>query len=320
MTVAERLRAAGCEVAENYPLAARTSVRVGGPARFFVRPNDSAALIATLQLCAEEKIAVVPLGGGANCIVGDGGVDGCVLRLGIGFSDYDTELIRDTIDHVRITFGAATSSGRIAQLCKELGLVGAEFIAGIPGTLGGMVTMNAGTRAGEMASVVDAVEITTARGATWLNASALGFAYRRSMLPPGGIVTRVRLNLRQGSPSEIEASGRAVEADREYRKRTQPLTLPNSGSVFANPPGEFAGQLIERCGLKGRSEGGAQISEKHANWIVNTGGAYARNVVALMALAQREVKTRFGVTLRPEVKLLGTFDPPLPSELIEVVQ
>lgn len=309
------LRAARCDVEENAPLAPRTSVRVGGPAKLLVRPPDADAVAAALRLCASAGVAVLALGGGANCIVGDAGVDGCVLKLGGAFATIGEPVYGGA--RVLIEAGAGASSRRIATLTRERGLVGAEFIAGIPGTLGGMVAMNAGTRSGEMSEILEAVEIATAAGARWLPAKDLRLAYRHSELPPGGVVTRVRLALRQGSPEEAAASAQAMDKDRDYRKATQPLSLPNSGSVFANPPGDFAGRLIEACGLKGRALGAAQLSPVHANWIVNLGGARASDVVGLMALAKREVRSHFGVALRPEVKLIGTFEPPLPPELLE---
>ena len=187
------------------------------------------------------------------------------------------------------------------------GLVGAEFLAGIPGTLGGAVTMNAGTKNGECFRVVEAVEVATADGVGWLAKAQIPHAYRHAELPPGGVVTRVRFRLPQGGRRGV--ARQAMDADLGYRKRTQPLSQPNFGSVFTNPPGDHAGRLIELVGLKGHTLGRAQMSTLHANWIVNLGGATARDVLALITLMQARVREATGVELQPEVKRVGEFLP-----------
>jgi UDP-N-acetylmuramate dehydrogenase len=182
--------------------------------------------------------------------------------------------------------------------------VGMEFVAGIPGTLGGAIAMNAGTKIGEMKDVVSRVELATAGGVGFLEAAALGFAYRTCRLPPGAVVTRVEFTLRDGDVGESE---RLMQADRDRRRSTQPLDRPTFGSTFVNPPGDFAGRLIEEVGLKGHRVGNATWSPVHANFISNLGGATARDVLALVNLARSRVKDGFGVTLEPEVRLLGEF-------------
>jgi UDP-N-acetylmuramate dehydrogenase len=179
-----------------------------------------------------------------------------------------------------------------------------EFVAGIPGTLGGALAMNAGTRIGEMKDVVRRVEVATPSGAGFLDAAALGFAYRTCRLPPGGVVTRVEFALRPGDVAESE---RTMQEDRDRRRRTQPLDKPSFGSTFRNPPGDYAGRLIEAVGLKGHRVVGAVWSEVHANFVVNVGGARASDVLALVSLARGRVQERFGVTLETEVRLLGEF-------------
>jgi UDP-N-acetylmuramate dehydrogenase len=186
------------------------------------------------------------------------------------------------------------------------GLVGAEFLAGIPGTLGGAVAMNAGTRNGEAFRAIEAVEVATADGVGWLMKAQVPHAYRHSELPPGGVVTRVRFLLRKG---DVVASKAAMDADLGYRKRTQPLSQPNFGSVFTNPPGDHAGRLLEVVGLKGHTLGRAQVSTLHANWIVNLGGATARDVLGLVTLMQQRVREETGVDMKPEVKRVGVFLP-----------
>jgi UDP-N-acetylmuramate dehydrogenase len=179
-----------------------------------------------------------------------------------------------------------------------------EFVAGIPGTLGGALAMNAGTRIGEMKDVVRRVELATADGVGFVDAATLGFAYRTCRLPPGAVATRVEFALR---PGDVAASEATMQEDRDRRRRTQPLDRPTFGSTFRNPPGDFAGRLIEAVGLKGHRVGGALWSDVHANFVVNAGGATARDVVTLLNLARSRVKERFGIALEAEVRLLGEF-------------
>ena len=277
------------------PLAPWTSVRVGGNAEALVKPASADSLQKLLQFAHRERVAVAILGGGANTLVGDLGVPGITLKLA---NDYFPE----EISGHRITVNAGSAIARIVTLMKQQKLVGAEFLAGIPGTLGGATTMNAGTKNGECMTVVEAVELATPEGLGWV--TGLTFRYRHTDLPPGSVVTRIRFHLREGDLAESSAK---MEADLGYRKRTQPLSQPNFGSVFTNPSGHFAGALIEKVNLKGHRIGNAQISTLHANWIVNLGGATAADVTGLMAEAQRRVLAETGVTLTPEVKRIGRF-------------
>jgi len=193
--------------------------------------------------------------------------------------------------------------------------VGVAWAAGIPGTVGGMVTMNAGTATGAAADHLEAVEVATPDGLRWVPAAELRLSYRRCELPQGAVLTRARCRVRRGAEPEVQEDSRSAKADVERRRATQPLSLPNSGSVFVNPRGDFAGRLIEQVGLKGERRGGAQISDKHANFIVNLGDATAADVVELIALARGKVLAATGLELQPEVRLVGTFRPPLPEEL-----
>lgn len=291
------------EVLPGAPLARLTSVRVGGPADVLVRPADAEDLRVLLAACAEQRIPVHVLGGGANTVIADGGIAGVTVRLPPAPEEADPGA-------GIFTLPAGAPIARVTALMKAHGLTGAEFLAGIPGTMGGAVAMNAGTKNGEAARVIEAVEVATAAGVRFLDRAELGFRYRGCDLPAGGVVTRVRIRLRRPeSEVELAASRAAIDADLAYRRRTQPLSVPSSGSVFQNPPGDFAGRLIEACGLKGRRQGGAQIAEVHANWIVNRGDATAADVRFLMELAHAEVLARHGVRLRPEVKLVGRWDP-----------
>lgn len=289
------------EVRLREPLAPKTSIRVGGAAEIFARPRSAKGLVALLGWLRRQQLALTILGGGANTLVGDEGVPGLTLKLP---ADLFPEDVEATAAQGRVTLGAGAAIARLVQLMKSHRWVGAEFLAGIPGTIGGALAMNAGTKMGECLSAVEAVEIATSDGIGWLDRAELTYGYRHLALPAHGVVTRARFALSAGDP---EASQRAMDADLGYRKQTQPLHQPNFGSVFQNPPGDFAGRLIEGVGLKGHAIGQAQISPLHANWIVNLGGARAQEVVALMELAQRRVRDQSGIELKPEVKRVGVF-------------
>ncbi len=291
------------EVKADLPLAPWTSVRVGGTADLWMRPAGPDALVQTLRIAREEGLPITILGGGANTLVGDGGVRGIVLKLPSDF--LPEERVVGDADGV-LTLSAGAAIARLIVQMKAHALVGAEFLAGIPGTIGGAVTMNAGTKHGECMTRVEAVELATHEGLGWVDAATLSYRYRHTDLPAGAVVTRARFRLPKG---DVAASQAAMEADLGYRKSTQPLSQPNFGSVFKNPRPHFAGGLIEGVGLKGHVIGRAQISPQHANWIVNLGGASARDVTSLMALAQRRVRAQFGVELEAEVKRVGEFFP-----------
>ena len=289
------------ELRINEPLAPRTTVRVGGAAEMYVRPPSVDKLVLLLDMAREQQIPITVLGGGANTLVGDGGVPGITLKLP---ADLFPEQVEQIGEEGRLTLGGGAAIARLINQMKAHRLAGAEFLAGIPGTLGGAVAMNAGSKMGECLSVVEAVEVATAEGAGWLTRAELRSGYRHTELPPGSVVTRVRFLLRAGDPAESQAR---MDADLDYRKRTQPLAQPSFGSVFRNPPGDFAGRLIEQAGLKGHTLGRAQNSNLHANWIVNLGGATARDIVGLIELAQLRVHEQSGVQLVPEVKRVGSF-------------
>ncbi len=295
------LAALAAEVRLDEPLAPWSSVRVGGRAEAMVRPRTRDALVGVLTLAADEGLPVSILGGGANTLVGDGGVPGLTLKLA-------TDLVAERLDRHQagavLTLGGGAAIARVIVAMRTAGLVGAEFLAGIPGTIGGAVAMNAGTKHGECMSIVESLELATRDGVGQIEASTLRVRYRHTELPPGAIVIGARFRLRTG---DVAASEAAMTSDLSYRKRTQPLSLPNFGSVFTNPPGDHAGRLLEAVNLKGHTVGGAQISNLHANWIVNLGGATARDVTTLMALGQTRVREQFGVELEPEVKRIGVF-------------
>ena len=305
-------RASRGEVLQDVPLAPRTSVRVGGPAQLWVRPRDPEALVAVLGVLCDAGVPWFTLGGGANTVVGDVGVEGAVLKLG---PDFAAEQVEEGGDHALLTLGAGAPIARFVSLAREQRGVGVAWASGIPGTVGGMVTMNAGTSTGAAADHLEAVEVATPDGLRWLAASELRLSYRHCELPEGAVLTRARCRVRRGDEAQVQEDARLAKADVERRRSTQPLTQPNSGSVFVNPNGNFAGRLIEQAGLKGARRGGAQISEKHANFIVNLGDATAKDVIELIALARSTVLSTAGVELQPEVRLVGTFRPRLPPDL-----
>jgi len=285
------------EALRDVPLAPRTTIRVGGPADLLVRPADPDALAALLRAVRELGVPLHVLGGGANTLVADAGVRGVVLRL-------PPDLAGEDARGETLLLGAGQPTSRLWVRAHALGLVGMEFVAGIPGTLGGALAMNAGTRIGEMRDVVSRVELATADGAGFVDAAALGFAYRTCTLPAAAVATRIEFALRRGDVAESE---RTMQEDRRRRRSTQPLDRPSFGSTFTNPPGDFAGRLVEAVGLKGHRIGGAMWSDVHANFVVNLGGARARDVLALVNLARSRVKDRFGIVLETEVRLVGDF-------------
>jgi UDP-N-acetylmuramate dehydrogenase len=304
---AEIERSVRGEILRDAPLATRTAVRVGGPADLLVRPADPDALLALLRAVRDLGVPLVVLGGGANLLVSDRGVRGVVLKL-------PQDLAPETESGETLTLNAGAPNPRLPSRAHARGLVGMEFIAGIPGTLGGGVAMNAGTRIGEMKDVVSRVELATADGVGFVPATTLAFAYRSARVPADAVVTRVEFRLRRG---DVAASAAAMKADRDRRAATQPLDRPTFGSTFRNPPGDHAGRLIEGVGLKGHRIGNATWSNVHANFVVNLGGATAADVVALMRLARSRVRDRFGIALESEVRLVGDFAPEDLQELRE---
>jgi UDP-N-acetylmuramate dehydrogenase len=287
------------EAKHHEPLAPWCTVRAGGAADTLFLPTSAERLVTALKLAREEGERVTVLGLGANTLVGDGGVRGLTVKLP---RNLFSEAVTLDAEGGTLELGAGASIARLVTLMKKHHLVGAEFLAGVPGTIGGAVTMNAGTKNGECMTRVTALELATADGVGWVQ--PLPFRYRATDLPLGAVITRARFRLPLGDVLKSQAE---MDADLGYRRRTQPLSMPNFGSVFTNPPGHHAGALIEQVGLKGHRVGGAQISSLHANWIVNLGSASALDITTLMALAQARVRDHLGVELVPEVKRIGEF-------------
>ena len=285
------------------PLSRHTSFRIGGPADVFVRVETESELSFLQRWAVAEGVPLVVLGGGTNLLVSDRGVRGIVACLGRRFARVSWEW-EDGTPVVRA--GAAASLRRVVLAAAARGLGGLEFAEGIPGSVGGGLLMNAGAFGGELSSVVRAVRVVRADSeVVTLRRGELSFGYRRFDLPPGAVVTQVDLTLR---PDPVPAIQARLAALRAARRARQPRGRPNAGSIFKNPPGAFAGALIEACGLKGRRVGRAMIAPEHANFILNLGGASAADVRHLMDEAVEAVRRRTGVELEPEIKLVGDWD------------
>jgi UDP-N-acetylmuramate dehydrogenase len=286
----------GARVRRGQPLAEFTSFQIGGPADFTVEVADEQELAAALAAAHRYQMPAFCLGAGTNILVSDRGVRGLVLRLGPGFRE-----IHFSGCHVKA--GASVLFGELVAQAVARGLAGLEYGEGIPGSVGGALIMNAGAFGGELAPAVIAVRGAHRDGRlTTLKKNEIEFSYRRSVLPPGFVIAAVEFELRPGDRDALSARVKELKAKRAAR---QPQGVPNAGSIFKNPPGNFAGRLLEACGLKGERIGGAAFSEQHANFIVNLGSARADEVRALMDLARQKVRQQTGVSLEPEVKLVG---------------
>ena len=291
---------AGLKVKSNEPLARYTSMKIGGPADYFIEAQDDAALRQVLPLLRRHGAALCLLGNGSNVLISDRGMRGAVIRLAGNFKRVEW---REDETGVWAEVGAACSVTQLVREAARRGYAGLEFAEGIPGTMGGALVMNAGAYGSEFEKIVDQVEgVTREGGVARFARTQMNFTYRDANLPPGVVVTRVRLGLSKQEASQVSSKLRELVT---RRKSSQPSGYPNSGSMFRNPPGDFAGRLIEAAGLKGKRIGQAQISERHANFIVNLGAAKAEDVRQLMDLASAEVKQHFGVELTAEVKYLG---------------
>ena len=286
----------GARVRCAMPLAELTSFRIGGPADLFVAVEDETELMHAKAAAYRAGVPCFCLGAGTNLLVSDRGMRGLVVRLGDGFG-------KIKIDDTKVVAGAAAAFGTLVQAVVDRGLEGLEFGEGIPGTVGGGLVMNAGAFGGEIAKVVTLVHgVTEAGEAIALTRDEVKFAYRRTELPAHFVITRVDFELARGDRAQLMARVAELKARRASR---QPRGVPNAGSIFKNPPGNFAGKLLEGAGLKGTRLGGAAFSDQHANFIVNLGGAQAAEVRALIDMARNKVKEQSGVWLEPEVRLVG---------------
>lgn len=282
-------------VQANAPLGPQTWFRVGGAAEWLVRPADAKDL-AALFAALPPEVPVTIIGAASNLIVRDGGVPGVVVRLARGFTDVSVEADG-------VAAGAAVLDTTLAEHAAAAGLTGLEFLCGIPGTLGGAVAMNAGAYESDISAVLDWADLVTRSGEiVRCGLPELGLTYRHSSLPPGGVVVRLRLRARPGDKAAIAARMAEIRAARES---TQPVRSRTGGSTFANPPGMKAWELIAAAGCRGLTRRGAQVSEKHCNFLINTGDATAADLEALGEDVRRRVRETSGVDLRWEIRRIG---------------
>jgi UDP-N-acetylmuramate dehydrogenase len=286
------------------PLAPRTWLRVGGPAEVVFQPADAADLAIFLKGKPVE-VQLTPIGVASNLLVRDGGIEGVVVRFSGPLAEVD-------VDDECLRVGAGATDRMIAIQAMKAGLSGLEFLVGIPGTLGGAIRMNAGAFGGETADIVAEVAALDQEGRlARLAAVDLGFGYRRSLLPDGWIVTEVVLRGRPGEPDRIRARMAAIKAEREAN---QPLRVATGGSTFKNPPGHRAWQLIDAAGCRGLRHGRAMVSDKHCNFLINTGGATAAELEELGERVRARVLERSGVALEWEIHRIGR---PAPDRSID---
>ena len=295
-------RAPELEVRESEPMRRHTSFRVGGPARAMVLPRTEGQAQAALSLAAERGISPFFLGNGTNLLVSDRGYPGLVVKLA-------GALHRERFSTVRgegrcLTAGAGALLSQLANAAWESGLTGLEFAQGIPGSVGGGVVMNAGAYGGELCQVLSSVTALEPDGTERVfPAAECDFGYRKSIFSDGRrLILEAAFALEPGEGDAIKARMEDLAA---RRREKQPLEYPSAGSTFKRPEGHFAAALIEQCGLKGAAVGGAQVSEKHAGFVINRSGATAEDILRLMEHVRETVQARTGVTLEPEVKLLG---------------
>ena len=281
-------------IAINEPMNRYTSIRIGGPADFLLEPSGREDALRLLEHLQRERIPFFIVGKGSNILVSDDGIRGVVLHLEPGLNSVG-------MDGGLVSAGAGIPMARFVDFCVQNGLKGVEMLAGITGTLGGGVWMNAGAYGGEVSDFLVDVEVMRDGTISRVGKDEAGFTYRHVSLE-GAVVLGARFRLPPGDRAELMRARRDLLI---RRNRAQPVNMPNSGSMFKNPPGNHAAKLIDEAGLKGTVRGGAGISTLHANFIVNHGGAKARDVVELLELARDTVRRRTGITLELEIKLVG---------------
>lgn len=280
------------------PMKKHTTFRVGGPADVLVQPDET-ALAAILALCRRYHVSYSFIGNGSNLLVGDKGIRGVVIEMTDPMGNIE-------VDGTKITAQAGAMLSKIANTAASNGLGGMEFAAGIPGSVGGAVVMNAGAYGGEMKDIIEKVYVLDENGAQLeLDRDALDLGYRHSCIPEKKyIVTKVVLELVPRNEAEIRSEMKELN---EKRAEKQPLQYPSAGSTFKRPEGYFAGKLIMDAGIRGYQVGGAQVSEKHCGFVINKGDATAADICQLMRDVSDKVQAQFGVVLEPEVKMIGEF-------------
>ena len=281
------------------PMSSHTTFRIGGPAEVFLMPESYEQIRSALALCREEGLPYFVLGNGSNLLVSDSGYRGVIIQMDRNMGDIE---LKGT--EIRACAGALLSS--VAAAARKASLTGFEFAGGIPGTLGGAVVMNAGAYGGEMKDVLREVTVMPKEGdIRVIPSDRLELGYRTSIIKKAGyLVLEAVISLEKGDPQAIQEKTKELASKRTEK---QPLDYPSAGSTFKRPEGYFAGKLIMDSGLRGFRVGGAQVSEKHCGFVINTGGATAKDVKELMDHVIRTVKEKYNITLEPEVKFLGEF-------------
>lgn len=289
---------AGLKLSFDKPMAELTTFKIGGPVDLLVEPNNPVELEKTLDFCLVNNLPWLLIGSGSNLLVRDGGIRGVGIKLSGEFNEWKT-------DGTMVKAGAAVSLAKLAKGTAELGLSGLEFACGIPGTVGGGVYMNAGAYSGEISQIVTRVQaVKEGKGRFWFDKADLNLGYRfsRFQREKDSIITKVEFSLKR---ERAELTQARVAELTSLRESKQPLEMPSAGSVFRRPEGYYVGPLIEEAGLKGFTIGGAQVSLKHAGFIVNIGSATAHDVLSLIEHIRKVIKERNGVDLRPEIKVVG---------------
>ena len=288
----------GFEIKENESMRKHTTFKIGGNAQALIKVTNNEGLIDILKKCKESEIPVFILGKGSNLLVSDNGIDGIVIKLDGVFNQIKL------LDDETICCGAGVSLAKLCSYACEHGLSGLEFAWGIPGSVGGAVYMNAGAYGGEMKDVIQScTHIDTNNTAGTLNAEQMDLSYRHSIYSENNyVITSVTLNLKKDSPVEIR---NRMNDYMNRRKNKQPVEFPSAGSVFKRPEGYFAGALIQEADLKGKQIGDAQVSEKHAGFIINKGNATCNDVLELVKCIQNKVKENTGIDLECEIKPIG---------------
>lgn len=285
-------------IKENEPMANHTTMKIGGPADLFIEPSSIENLAKTMDLIRQHKIKWTAIGRGSNLLVSDGGIEGAVIKLGRGMDEME-------LNGTELKAGGGYSIVALSTIISKKGLSGLEFASGIPGSIGGAVYMNAGAHGSDISQILTKAHILFEDGEMeWLSNEEMEFSYRTSVLQKKrpGIVAEAVFQLKEGDRELISS---AMQKNKDYRKETQPWNYPCAGSIFRNPLPDYAGQLIEKAGLKGHSIGGAQISDMHGNFIVNAGDAKAEDVLALIQHVKDTIFDLYGVKMETEVEIIG---------------
>jgi UDP-N-acetylmuramate dehydrogenase len=297
--VLDRLQSSrfGGVLAEGESMSRHCSLKVGGQAALLAVPEDLVELFMLLDILRDNDVPWLIIGGGTNMMFTTREYGGCVIRLGERFSSI---VVRED---GKWEIGAACATVKVLAAAAQKGLSGLEFAAGIPGTVGGAVRMNAGTHEGDFSGICSEVQIVEKDQALWVGRETLKFSYRRLELSPESVITGIRVILTQ---EDTQFVANEMERVQEKRKKTQPLGIPSAGCWFLNPMGDSAGRLIDAAGMKGERIGGAEVSDIHANFLVNRGQAKPEDFVALAAHVKNTVYDRFGVNLEEEVQVVGS--------------